>query len=109
MVANNSRKSKISDVENLSTIIMGEIIGLNAKVINSSDVSQIGISGIIKDETKNTLVISTPKGMKKIIKKISKFEIRKGKFSYIIDGRYISFKPEERTQKSMKFLDSKIL
>ena len=43
----------------ISEVLKHEIIGLNIKVIDSKNKSNIGTEGTIIDETKNTLIIET--------------------------------------------------
>jgi len=75
--------------------LRGEFIGLKAKVLDSKDSSLKGIEGIIIDETKNMMVIETPKGIKKVAKNIAIFEID----GHSIDGKKIRYRPEERIGK----------
>ena len=59
---------------NNKNIVMQELIGLGIEVVNSSDISQIGTNGTVIDETKNTLLVKTVHGTKRVIKKISTFK-----------------------------------
>ncbi len=88
---------------NNRNIVLNELIGLKAKVIKSTDGNQKGISGTVIDETKNTLVIDTEAGEKRVVKKTSSFRFYAGRMSFIVDGDEISFRPHERIEKSMKF------
>jgi len=51
----------------ISEIVKHELIGLSIKVIDSKNKSDIGIEGIIIDETKNTLIIETASGKRKTL------------------------------------------
>lgn len=75
--------------------IANELIGLNAKIINSTDSAKTGLKGEIWFETKNTFELMTKKGKKIVPKKESVFEIE----SEIINGNEILFRPEQRTKK----------
>jgi len=88
---------------NNKTIILHELIGAKVKVVKSSDWKQNGVDGTIIDETKNTFLIDTPKGIKRIIKNISTFAFEINRNIYIIDGKEINFRSYERTEKSLKF------
>lgn len=88
---------------NNRTIVLHELIGLEAEVENSSDSSQIGIKGTVIDETKNTLLIRTVSGAKRIAKSSSTFMFISGGASFIVDGREICFRSHERLEKSLKF------
>jgi len=75
-----------------------EIIGLNAKVIGSSDKSRIGIKGKVVDETMNTLVIDSGKEEKTFPKKEIELRIDLGNESVDLDGKLIVARPEDRTK-----------
>ncbi|MDD4250740.1 MAG: ribonuclease P protein component 1 [Candidatus ainarchaeum sp.] len=77
---------------NKENILYHELIGLNVKVVESSDPKKIGINGKIIDETKNTFILEN----KKIIPKkecIFEFDLNE---KIIVDGKMILKKPENR-------------
>ncbi len=84
-------------------IILNELIGLRVRVLRSLDKKQRGISGFVIDETKNTLVVETDTGVKRLVKGISEFRFYYGRQSFKVDGKEISFRPHERTGKALKF------
>ncbi len=84
-------------------IVLHELIGLKVKVIASKDKKQSGLLGNVVDETKNTLLIETKSGAKRVIKKTSKFRFYAGKKSFVVEGIEINFRPDERIEKAMKF------
>jgi ribonuclease P protein subunit POP4 len=88
---------------NNRNIVLNELIGLKARVIKSLDKKQRGLSGVVIDETKNTVVLETSSGTKSIVKRISVFRFYSGKNSFTVDGEEIGFRPHERIEKSMKF------
>ena len=88
---------------NNRNIVLNELIGLKAKVIKSLDKKQRGLSGVVIDETKNTIVLQTASGTKSIVKRISVFKFYSGKSSFTVEGEEIGFRPHERIEKSMKF------
>ncbi|MDE1768055.1 MAG: ribonuclease P protein subunit [Candidatus Micrarchaeota archaeon] len=88
-------------------IVINELIGLKARVMSSIDKKQRNISGIVIDETKNTIVLDTQSGMKSIIKKISVFKFYTGSDSFTVRGEEINFRPHERIEKAMKFYKSR--
>ena len=57
-------------------------IGREVEVVESRNKDYIGIKGKVIDETLNMLVIKTQKGIKKVLKKGTKFKIE-GK---VVDG-----------------------
>lgn len=88
---------------NNKTIVLHELIGLSVAVIKSSDRKQIGIHGTVIDETKNTFLVRTDTGMKRIAKAITTFKFRRGRSSFVVDGSEINFRSEERIEKGLKF------
>ncbi len=84
-------------------IVLNELIGLKVRVLRSLDKKQRGLSGTVIDETKNTLVIETGHGTKRLAKLPSAFRFYSGKESYDVDGYEINFRPVERTEKAVKF------
>lgn len=76
-----------------------EIIGLRAKVLESSDKGRVGISGVIIDETKNTITIEN-KGEKKILPKAEiVIEVEDCGEKIVLDCRKMLFKPEDRIKR----------
>ncbi len=88
---------------NNKNIVLGELIGLKARVLRHADKKQKGIKGEVIDETKNTLVINTIRGIKKILKANALFRFYAGSKSFDVEGKEICFRPEERTEKALKF------
>ena len=84
-------------------LIRHELIGLAVEVADSTNKFQIGIKGIVVDETKNTLTIETEIGLKKIQKKgaIFIFKIPNGK-KVKVNGIKIITRPEERVKLKVK-------
>ena len=82
-------------------IIFHELIGLRVEVVSHSDPSLIGIKGTIVDETRNTLIIKTPRGERKRILKlygVFKLYLDDG-VEVVIDGSSILGRPEERLKR----------
>jgi ribonuclease P protein subunit POP4 len=84
-------------------LINHELIGLKAEVIESSNKFQTGISGLVVDESKNTLTIETDKGIKKIQKRgtVIIFQTPDGK-KVKVSGNKIVARPEERIKLKVK-------
>ncbi len=76
-----------------------ELIGLECEVVDSTNPLQIGIWGVVIDETKNTLVFETPRGRKMLQKKGAKFKFNVNGDTRIIIGDRIAYRPHERTKK----------
>jgi len=84
-------------------LIRHELIGLTIEVIDSTNKFQVGIKGLVVDETKNVLTIETEKGIKKIQKKGTTFifKIPSGK-KVKVNGNKIAVRPEERVKLKVK-------
>lgn len=80
-------------------IIYHELIGLYVKVLHHVNENYIGLEGRVIDETKNTLLILTSKGAKRILKKGGKFLFKLSDKVYaLINGEDILARPEERVK-----------
>ena len=88
---------------NNKNIVLCELIGMKVKVVKHKDKKQKGINGKVIDETKNTLVINSSNGIRRIIKANAVFRFYVGKKSFLVDGNEINFRPEERIEKAMKY------
>ncbi|MEM3369344.1 MAG: ribonuclease P protein subunit [Candidatus Micrarchaeia archaeon] len=87
-----------SKLKNLKYLI--EYIGLKVEVINSASPEQIGIKGIVVDETKNTFKIEKEDGKEVLIpKKGSLFLFQKRGEVFSVEGSKILYSPEERLKK----------
>jgi ribonuclease P protein subunit POP4 len=78
-------------------VMRHELIGLDVLVSGASNPGQNGLSGRIIDETRNLLVIETPKGIKRIAKMHSVFRVSlPGRELVEIDGSVLVLAPEKR-------------
>lgn len=77
---------------NAQDIARHELIGRAVSVEN-------GPSGLIVDETKNTFLVETPAGVKRVPKSGRRFHFRAGDSLAVIHGNDIMFQPEDRTKK----------
>ena len=77
-----------------------ELIGLNAKVAESSSLPHKGLAGLVIDETKNTLVIRKGKEEKIVPKKgrVFLFTLPGGEKARL-EGDKIAFRPYDRPKK----------
>ena len=74
-----------------------ELIGLDVLVSGAANPKQRGLSGRIVDETRNLLVIETPRGIKRIPKMHSIFRIALPSRELVeIDGSVLVLAPEKR-------------
>jgi len=74
-----------------------ELIGLKAAIARSSNRSLAGTSGRIVDETRNTIKLSTRKGLKVIPKEAAVFRLDLPDGSIVeVDGARLVGRPENR-------------
>jgi ribonuclease P protein subunit POP4 len=78
-------------------VLVHEIIGLDAKIVESTDPTLQGISGTIVFETKNTISIRTDSSVKQIAKKAAKkIEIKTDSGVCFISGSSMIGRAEDR-------------
>jgi len=78
-------------------VLRHELIGLDVLVVNASNPAQVGISGRIIDETRNTLVILGEGGQLRVPKRFSIFRLTlPGGVRVEIDGSVLAMPPERR-------------
>ncbi len=87
---------------NAKNVLKHELIGLHAKVADSTNKDAIGIEGKIMMETKNTLQIETRDGTKTVQKKGSKFELVIPEGTVTVDGNKLAARPEDRVKARTK-------
>jgi ribonuclease P protein subunit POP4 len=81
-------------------VLVHEIIGLGAKIVESTDPTLNGISGLIVFETRNTILIRTDFAVKRIAKKAAKkIEINTQSGVCFISGSSLIGRPEDRTSR----------
>ncbi len=85
-------------------VIAHEWIGLEVEVVGSPNRCEIGIKGIVVDETMNTLKIKTEKGLKTVAKKGRTFRVRFAGKVLRVKGDLIAFRPEDRIKKGILML-----
>jgi ribonuclease P protein subunit POP4 len=83
-----------------ASIVQREFIGLDAKVVRSSNSHVVGIAGRVVDETRNTLTILHNGKRKVVIKDTSVFEFVMPDGTVVeIDGKVIVGRPADRIKK----------
>ena len=84
-------------------LVRHELIGLRVKVVNSTHPQLIGLEGEVIDETKNMLMIKTPKGRKLVQKAICTFQFKLPDGRLVnVNGRLIVGRPEDRLKKRVR-------
>jgi len=78
-------------------VLRHELIGMDILVSGASNPAHRGLSGLIIDETRNMLMIETTRGVKRIPKMHSTFQvILPGSIRVEIDGSVMVLAPEKR-------------
>jgi ribonuclease P protein subunit POP4 len=82
------------------SIVQREFIGLEVKVVKSSNPHVVGISGKVVDETRNTFTILHDDERKVVIKDTSVFNfVLPDGTTVEIDGKIVIGRPEDRIKK----------
>jgi ribonuclease P protein subunit POP4 len=88
---------------NVASILQHEFIGLEAKVVQSTNPSQIGIRGKVLDETQKTLTILHDNKRKIVAKETSMFHFMLHDGTILeIDGKVLLGRPEDRVKKQIR-------
>ncbi len=85
-------------------VLAHEWIGLEVEVVDSPNKAEVGIRGVVVDETMNTLKIRTEKGLKIVAKRGRTFRVRFGGKVLRVKGDLIAFRPEDRIKKGVLML-----
>ena len=82
------------------SIVQHEFIGLETKVVKSSNPDVVGITGKVVDETRNTFTILTMVTKKVVIKDTSVFDFVLPDGTVVeMDGKVMMGRPEDRLKK----------
>ena len=85
--------STVTEVEIL------DLIGLKAVVVESSDPTLKGLTGLVVDETKNMVRIISLKKIKSLPKRVVRLRLSYKDTHILIDGRKIVGRPEDREKR----------
>ncbi|MDD1666793.1 MAG: ribonuclease P protein component 1 [Methanomicrobiales archaeon] len=78
-------------------ILRHELIGLPVKVVQAANPAQVGLAGRVVDETRNMLVIETPRGEKRIGKSHATFRLTLPDGTVVdVSGSALVGQPEKR-------------
>lgn len=84
-------------------LVRHELIGLKAKVVDSSNPKNVGIKGRIVDETRNILVIEKTDGKEvKLVKEENVFVFDLGGERISVEGKILVGRPEDRIKKKFR-------
>ena len=89
-------------MQRTAKLLRDELIGRTVEIIGSDNKANVGIIGKIVDETKHMLVIDTPEGLKKVLKKGNIFQITYLGEKIKIKGELLFNAPEERIKAKVK-------
>jgi ribonuclease P protein subunit POP4 len=85
-------------------ILRHELIGLPVEVVQAANPAQQGIAGRIVDETRNMVVIETPRGTKKIGKAHATFRFTIPDGTVVdVSGSALVSQPEKRITSRKRF------
>ncbi len=76
-------------------------IGLRIEVVDSPNSSEIGLKGMVVDETMKTLKIETGRGMRVVAKSRRVFEVEVEDEKFRVNGDLITFRPEDRIMRGL--------
>ncbi len=88
-----------------SSIVQDEFLGLELTVVKSLNYSNVGITGKVVNETRNTFTISQNGEQKVLVKDTSVFSFIMTDGTVVeIDGKAIMGRPEDRIKKRLRRL-----
>jgi ribonuclease P protein subunit POP4 len=82
----------------ISNLIYHNLVGLDTRIVSSSDPTLSGVEGRIVDETTHMLTISTANGYKMVPKLNSRFSFRLPQ-EVVVKGSDIALSPEDRLKR----------
>ena len=77
-------------------ITLHELIGLDTKIIQSSNIQSVGLKGKVVDETKSMFILRTENGVKKFPKENTSWRFSFGNNEIILNGNMLTKRPYER-------------
>lgn len=73
-----------------------ELIGFEIEVVHAKNKANVGIKGIVVDETKSTFVLETSRGLKRVLKNTIEFVVVRHGKRYRLSGAAVAKRPHER-------------
>ena len=84
-------------------LVRHELVGLEVRVVKSTNPFQEGLSGRVVDETRNMLTIETKAGTRNLAKQDCIFSFRLPSGERVrVDGRLLVSRPEDRVRKKLR-------
>jgi ribonuclease P protein subunit POP4 len=88
---------------NPKNLVRHELIGLEVRVVESTNPSQAGLSGRVVDESRNILSIDTGKGVKNLPKQDCTFSFHLPSGEWVrVKGSLLVSRPEDRIKKKLR-------
>jgi ribonuclease P protein subunit POP4 len=86
-----------------ANLVRHELVGLEVEVVESTNPSQVGLSGRVVDESRNTLSIETSKGARSLPKQdcTFRFTLQTGE-EVRVKGSLLVARPEDRVKKKIR-------
>ena len=89
------------DFRTAENILNHELIGLRCEVTDSTNPYNVGVKGVVIDETMHTLVFSDDEP-RRIVKKGSVFKFNIEKDAVFVEGNTLEGRPEDRVKKRIR-------
>ncbi len=84
-------------------LVRHELVGLDVRVVESTNPSQIGLSGRVVDESRNVLTIETAHGVRNLPKNQCTFSFLLPSGERVrVEGRLLVSHPEDRIKKKLR-------
>ena len=83
-----------------TAIVKDELIGRPVTITTCTDPTWANITGVIVDETKNTFLIETKHGCKRVAKHAATFTFDINGTPTSVEGSQVAFRPEDRIKKA---------
>jgi ribonuclease P protein subunit POP4 len=81
---------------NYENIVLHELIGLDTKIIQSSNIQSVGLKGKVVDETKSMFILQMENGIKKFPKENTLWRFSFGNNEITLDGNMLTKRSYER-------------
>ncbi len=91
-------------LQGLAMVLADEWIGLKVEVVKSPNPCEVGMKGIVMDETMNIFRIKTEKSLKTVAKKGRVFRVWYKGVRLRVKGDLIAFRPEERIKRGIMLI-----
>ncbi|MBT4540318.1 ribonuclease P protein subunit [Candidatus Woesearchaeota archaeon] len=77
-------------------LLRSEWIGLNVKIIKSTNKTLDGIEGKVVDETKHAFILQNMNTKKRVLKSHCFFQVTLDNKQFVVEGKMLEKRPEDR-------------